>query len=371
MKIAVDALGIHYYGGGRTATLNLFETLLTMDDGNEYQFFLTQHEPSLVTKSGNATQLISPFINRFLVRIWAQLVIPREVRNFNLVHFSKHLGVFGIQPPSLVTIYDMTTLVHPELFPAFDVWYWRTIQRRTLHQAEKIIAISNNTAMDVASYYHIPDEKISIIYPAIADHFQPAPEREILEVRDRYSLPNKYIIHVGRIDKKKNLTMLVRAFDRFRERYNNEINLVLVGEDYPKSFDTQLRPTIEHLGLNRKVIFTGRVPDQDVPALYSGALVTVFPSIHEGFGLAPIEAMACGSPVLGHGAGAFREVAGDAALILDVVGVDHLADGLYQIIEDEELRRDLRKQGISRAANFKPEKTATQTLKIYEEIGKK
>jgi glycosyltransferase involved in cell wall biosynthesis len=368
MRIAVDALGIHYYGGGRTATLNLFETLLKIDKDNEYLFFLTEHEPSLYSESGRSKQIISPMKNRFLVRIWVQLIMPISVRDFDLIHFAKHLGVFKISSPSVVTIFDMTTLVHPELFPLIDVWYWRHLQPRTLLNAENIIAISKNTAKDVAKFYPGTEDKLRVIYPAIGTRFHPIQHDQISDVRSRYKIPEKYLIHIGRIDKKKNLTFLVKAFDIFKKSDSNEIKLVFVGEDYPKSPDLELRPTIDILGLEDDVIFTGQIPDQDIPALYSGALATLFPSIHEGFGLAPIEAMASGSPVVGHMAGAFKEVAGDAALIVDSQSEDSFASALSRVVNDQELRHELIERGISRAGDFEPFKTATQTLRLYEEI---
>jgi glycosyltransferase involved in cell wall biosynthesis len=368
MRIAVDALGIHYYGGGRTATLNLFEALLAMDDKNEYLFFLTNPEPSLISHEGKASQYIAPVKNRFLVRVWAQVVIPIIARNFDLIHFSKHLGVFGISTPYVVTIYDMTTLVHPEIFPTIDVWYWRTLQKRTLTNASRIIAISNNTANDIHRIYNLAEDKVRVIFPAIAERFRPIPSELATNVLDTYNVPESYIIHVGRIDKKKNLTLLVKAFARYLDRTSSETNLVLVGEDYSKSADKELRPVIKQLGLEQHVIFTGRVPDKDLPALYSGALATVFPSVHEGFGLAPIEAMACGCPVIGHRAGAFKEVAGNAALILDSIGEETLSEGLSQIINDPQLRSELKENGYERAAKFKPELTATQTKQLYEEV---
>ena len=368
MRIAVDGLGIHYYGGGRTATLNLFETLLTIDKDNEYLFFLTEHEPSLNSERGGSKQIISPMKNRFLVRIWAQMVMPRSVRDFDLVHFAKHLGVFKISPPSVVTIFDMTTLVHPELFPIIDVWYWRTLQPRTLFNAENIIAISKNTAKDVAKFYPGTEDKLRVIYPAIGTRFKPIQHDQISDVKSKYKIPENYLIHIGRIDKKKNLTFLVKAFDKFRNSVSSDIKLVFVGEDYPKSPDLELRPTINLLGLEDDVIFTGRIPDQDIPALYSGSLATVFPSIHEGFGLAPIEAMACGSPVIGHMAGAFQEVAGDAALIVESQSEDSFAGALSRAVNDQDLRQELIELGISRAGDFDPLKTATQTLRLYEKI---
>lgn len=132
-KIAIEALGIHDFGGGRTATLMLLEALFAIDTENQYLVILSQYEPSLASVSGNVRQWIAPFKNRFMLRIWAQLLIPFVTRRYDLVHFAKNLGVFGLTSPNIVTIYDMTTLVHPELFPYFDVWYWQHIQKRTLH----------------------------------------------------------------------------------------------------------------------------------------------------------------------------------------------------------------------------------------------
>lgn len=368
VKITVDALGIHYPGGGRTATLNLFESLLELDSNNCYLFFLTQAEPTLRRQDRNVHQIISPTKNRFLVRVWAQIIIPYHSRDCDLVHFSKNLGVFTVGIPYVVTVYDLTILLYPDIFPAIDVWYWRTLERHTLTHATKVIAISQNTARDIKRYYDIAEDMIRVIYPAIGDQFKPVPKHIADGVLSRYDLPRDYFIHVGRIDRKKNLTMLVRAFHRFKLKTSQPTKLVLVGEVYPKSPDPELIPTIEALDLKNEIIFTGRIPDQDLPALYSQARVTLFPSLHEGFGLAPIEAMACGSPVIGHKAGAFVEAAGDAAMILDHISEEDLAEALITLNKDEKMRKELSDRGLERARHFRKEFSARQTLDLYREI---
>ena len=368
MKIAIEALGIHYFGGGRTATLNLFEALFALDTRNEYLIFLSQPEPSLNTQTGNVTQRIAPLKNRFLLRIWAQLFLPSAVRGYDLVHFAKNLGVFGVSTRTVVTIYDMTTLVHPELHPRFDVWYWRHIQRRTLQNADKIIAISSTTADDIHRFYKIPKVRLQVIYPAYAKHFKPASPEEIAWIRERYGLLEEYILHVGRIDRKKNLTVLVRAFAEFRQRTAFKGKLVLVGEEYRKSRDTTLNPTIEQLGLKNEVLFTGRVPDGDLPALYSGALVTIYPSLHEGFGLAHVEALACGSPLIASAAGAVREVLAEAATLLDTTSIETIADALTRVTKDPNLRQEMQRRGLAHVKQFQGEHSARQTLQLYEEL---
>ncbi len=370
MKIAIDALGIHYVGGGRTATMTLLEGLFELDHKNEYRVFLSQPEPSLQSDAGNVHQVVVPFKNRFLLRAWAQLFLPGITRGFDVVHFSKNLGAFGISTPSVVTMYDMTTLVHPELLPKFDVWYWKTLQKQTLHSATRVIAISQATADDLIRFYQLPAEKIRVIYPAIAHHFKPASNQEIQNVRHKYGLENPYLIHVGRLDRKKNIPFLIESFANFRKQANQEVNLALVGEVYPKSIDATIQPTLERCQLGEAVRFTGRVPDQDLPALYSGAVASVLTSLHEGFGLAPIEAMACGTPLIAYSSGAIPEMAGGAALLIDRLDSIQFSAAMTEIISNPDRRQALRLAGLSRAVQFNGRQTASQTLDLFREIYK-
>lgn len=366
MRIAIDALGIHDFGGGRTATLNLLAGLLALDTRNHYRVYLSQREPSLESVTGNLQQVIAPFKNRFLMRLWAQVFFPFLTRKDDLIHYAKNLGVFGIHIPSIVTMYDLTTLVHAELFPWIDVWYWKNIQKLTLQKARRIIAISEATARDIAEYYQISPSKIKVIYPSIDPQFHPVAPGIVAETRQRYGLPERYLLHVGRIDRKKNLTMLVQAFSRCQE--TEQLKLVLVGHVYQKSQDLDLIPTIERLGMKEKVIFTGRAPDADLPAIYSGALAAVFPSLHEGFGLTPLEALACGIPLITHRAGAVQEAVGDAAIILERLSVDDLAQAIIRVVQDVDLRQELRRCGIERAAKYQREKNARETIALYQEV---
>lgn len=366
MKIAIEALGIHSAGGGRTATLTVLENLEKIDQDNQYTLYLSQFEASIQSK--NFHQVIVPFKNRLLLRMWAQFTLPLATRGQDLVHFMKNLGAFGIVAPSMVTMYDLTTLVHPELFPALDVWYWRHIQKRTLENADRIIAISQTTAEDLINFYHLSPDKFRVIYPAIASHFGPASEIAIEGVRKKYGLPHRYLIHVGHIDRKKNLTFLVNVFADFCRRADFDGNLVLVGEVYPKTMDHILVPTIEKLGIQNRVTFTNFVPDKELPALYSGAFAAVFPSLHEGFGLAPVEAMACGTPLIAHRAGAIPEVVGDAAIILDKLDSDAFTDVLQDLYTSSHRWHELRRLGLERSRRYSGETTARQTLELYQEV---
>ena len=369
MRIAIDALGIHYYGGGRSAILGLLEGLFSIDHENEYYVFLNRHEPSISAKK-NAHQVISPFNNRFITRIWAQITFPNHTRNSDIIHHTKNLGVFGLSIPSVVTIHDLTTLVHPELFPLSDVLYWKTLEKRTVRNASRVIAVSQNTANDICKYYGIPTGKIQVIFNSISPRFKPASTLDVAKVREKYHLPERYILHVGRIDLKKKLTLLVEAFALAKRISGTDFStsLVLVGEVYHKSQDQTLQPTIERLGLTSQVLFTGGVPDNDLPAIYSGADTTISASVHEGFGLSAVESIACGTPLIAYQAGALPEVVGEAALLVDTLDKESIASALVKINNDEALRSDLREKGLIRAQKYKGELNSRQTLKLYEQV---
>jgi glycosyltransferase involved in cell wall biosynthesis len=365
MKVAIDALGIHYYGGGRSATLNLLKALFARDDEYTYRVFLTQPEAELAIP-GKVEQIIIPVTNRMAVRAWAQAVIPFMTRDCDLIHFMKNLGVFGLRQPNVVTMYDMTTLVYPQLLPKFDVLYWKTIQKWTLHQATRVIAISANTARDIKRFYAIPPEKIDIIYPACADHFTPATAQEIARVRQRYGLAEPYILHLGRLDRKKNASQLVRAYHKIRTDSNYLGKLVFVGEEYSKGVDHSLYTTIQELGLVEHVQFTGPAPDADLPIILSGAQVAVMTSLHEGFGIVALEAMSCGVPTVVNRAGAVHEVVGDAGIVLDGNNLEDIAHALILVTQQSAIRTWMHRRGLQQASRFSWEKAADATIQTYQ-----
>ncbi|MBC8504179.1 MAG: glycosyltransferase family 4 protein [Anaerolineales bacterium] len=368
MKIAIEALGIHDYGGGRTATLNLLHNLLEIGQDNQYLVILSAPEPELVAR--NLQQWIAPTQNRFLMRIWVQLVFPLKLRNYDLIHFAKNLSVFGLPTPALVTIYDMTTLIFPELFPKSDVWYWQYLQKYSLRSVERIIAISETTRRDIQTYYGVDPEKISVIYPSIHPRFQPAPFEHIQRARARYNLPDDYILHVGRIDRKNNIALLIEAFAHFLQHIDPAYDgsLVIVGGEYAKSPDHRLSEIITRNNLFKRIIFTDRVPNSDLPSIYSGAQVAVVTSHHEGFGLAAVEAMACETPLIANRKGAIPEVVGDAAMLLENPNPESLANAMFEVISSRSLQKHLKKLGRDRAKRFQTKTDARKTLEVYKDM---
>ena len=370
MRIAVDALGISQPGGGRSATLNLLQPLLALDHDNDYLIFVDAHEPSLAGY-GNVRQVDSPTQHRFAVRAWAQATWPLLLRRerAQVIHYTKNLTTLLNPCPSVVTVHDLTILVHPEIYPAIDVWYWRTIERACLQRVDRIIAVSASTGQDLERIYGLPAERIEVINEGIDDSFGPVSSGEVARVRAKYQLPPDYLLHVGSISAKKNLSTLARAYGRLVAQGKFDGALVLVGRSYWRGGDDALDAHMAREARAGDIIRTGPVPQSDLPALYAGATCFVFPSLHEGFGLVPLEAVACGTPVVASRVGALDELLGQVALFVeDPLDDVALADQISLLLEDSGLRDTLRSRGLERAPHFSRETAARKTLSLYRTL---
>jgi glycosyltransferase involved in cell wall biosynthesis len=197
--------------------------------------------------------------------------------------------------------------------------------------------------------------------------YRPATIKQIQYVKTKYNIPDNYLLHVGRIDKKKNLPTLVEAFAQVKSQERKFVNLklVIVGGVYYKSQDDTLIPTIKRLNLNKDVIFTGNISDEDLPAIYSCSRAFVYPSLHEGFGLVAVEAIACGTPVIAHKSGGVEEAVGSAAILLDIIDKESLSDSIIQVLNDDNLRKSMVEAGLEQARKYNQESIANKTLDLY------
>lgn len=367
MRILVEALGISKFGGGRTATLNLFEALLILAPDDNFIFLLESFEPSLDNR--NARQIIISPRNRIVARLWLQANLPRLAKQerVDLVHFAKNLAVFGIQAKTIVTLYDLTLLQFSDGFPKIDLLYWKFLQPIMLRRIDKIHAISQNTANDLRDLYHLSDEQIEVIYTPYHPSFRPLASDEVERIRDYYGLRGQIIMHIGSFGPKKNLETLIKAFAKITNIFSGK--LVLVGGSYRPGYDIPLKALVDQLGLTEKILFTGIVPQQDLPGLINAATVMVYPSLHEGLGMVAIEAMACGTPLIVSAGGALQETVGNSGLIVqDPCNIDELASAIQRICCDQILRETLRHRGLVRSKAFTPHFAANRFLSLYHEV---
>jgi len=374
MRIGIDLIPIT----GREAGLQryaqqLVEGLAEYDRKNQYILFINANVPSnLITDQDNLkiTRVKTPPKVHFF---WEQLYLPFHtcLRELDLLHSPVSAPPY-IKLPSVrtvVTVHDLTFILYPETMKSLARRYWNFFMKRGVQKAGRVIAISQSTKTDLMEYLRIPEEKIRVI-PRYPDRrFIEFTEKEDLinsRVREKYRLPDRYILYVGTLEPRKNLVRLIKAYAQVKRDPSITQSLVIAGKKgwlYDSIFEV-----VKALHLEDEVIFTGFVDDEDLPALYSQADLFVYPSLYEGFGLPPLEAIVCGTPVLTSNCSSLPEVVGDAGLLVDPKNVDEIAKGILQVLKNRELREELREKGLERAKHFSPQRAIEATIEVYREI---
>lgn len=238
--------------------------------------------------------------------------------------------------------------------------------KKALEKADYLISISECTKRDLISHFKVPENKISVIYSGVTKNFYPRPEEEITRILKKYQIHNDYMFFVGTLQKRKNLDRLLEAYHKISKNHFKQLVLVLAGE--PGWGGQEFISKIQDSKLENKVRLLGYVPEEDLPALYSGAKLFFFPSLYEGFGLPVLEALACGCPVLCSNTSAIPEVAGNAAILADPLDVDKLTQEGLKLLTDENLRQALRQKGFEQIKKFSWEKMASEIIFLYKKI---
>ena len=369
LRIAIDAHSVGTgLGGNESYATNLIETLAEIDTVNDYTLFVTR--PTAVERFSNRWPNFSvraTLPHTPLIRI--PLTLSAELRRHPVDVLHVQFTAPPFSPcPVVVSIHDLSFEHLPQTFKWRSRKQLRITVRRSARQAAQVIALSEHARNDLIATYGLQPEKVRVVPLAAPAHFAPVTdEEEIQRVRQTYGIKGDYILSVGAIQPRKNLSRLVAAYARLRGvgPRGKLPQLVLVGK-CAWLYDDTLR-TIKELEVSEAVILTGYVPESDLPALYSGALCFVYPSYFEGFGLPPLEAMKCGAPVIVGNQTSLPEVVGDAGVQFDPFDVDDMAAKIEEVISDSNLRANLRVKGLNRAKLFDWRETARQTLAIYEQ----
>jgi glycosyltransferase involved in cell wall biosynthesis len=377
LRIALDTRRVADFGIG-TYIRNLVRALACVDDRNHYTLITTETMvpeftglppnfetaifPGSKTKGAARTGLAQVRYGLFLRKLEA-----------DLFHIPLNAVPLLMPKPYLVTIHDMSTL----LFSS-QLGYGNRLRhfylRRGLIRADRVIAVSMATCRDVEAVLGIPEQRMRVVYnaPDPTFHAPNAAEPEIQRVLDRYRIPYPFLLYVGRTNPHKNIPRLVEAFAVLRGEIQDhpvysDLRLLIIGDEisrYPA-----LRHAVIQSRVEDTVRFLGFVPIDTLRAFYQAASAFVFPSLYEGFGLPPLEAMACGTPVVCSNVSSLPEVVGDAAEIVNPENVFDIARGMREVLLNQSLRDSLVTRGFEQARRFSWERTAQQVLDAYEEIG--
>lgn len=294
--------------------------------------------------------------------LWEQTVLPWRVRR-RLLWSPSNTGPLAV-PRQVLTVLDLAALDHPEWFGSrFASWYgW--LLPRLVHRVKRIVAISEFTKRRLVERLKVPKEKVAVVFPGVDPRFSPRPSNEVREALAALGVPSEeYVLTLGSLEPRKNLSELLEAWAKLEGLIPANTWLVIAGgAGASHVFQRQ-----DLTQISNRVYFTGYVDDRYLPALYAGAKAFVYPSTYEGFGLPPLEAMASGTPVIVGTAKALSEVCGDAGLSVSDAGADSLAILLKRVMEDEQLQRTLRAEGLQRARLFTWDRAAESFLNVLLE----
>ncbi|MDM7916647.1 MAG: glycosyltransferase family 1 protein [Candidatus Eisenbacteria bacterium] len=364
LRIGVLLRHIEEKGGIAVYTKNLLETLFRIDETNSYLLLYSRpSQRGRIALGPRVTEHLLTFPTKLL---WDQIRVPvfAARRSIDLIFQPKlsipMLGRFA----RVFTLHGAEQFEAPEAFAAGDRLYTRLAMPLYCRRADAVLLGTETAARSAAAHLGVDPSRFVAIPLAAHSRFRPVGREEALAVAARYGVAPPYLLFVGGLAPLKNFGNLLRAFASIAK---GRPHLLLAPGFLRRAWSADLA-LLEELGLAGRVRFPGFVPDEDLPALYSLADLLVLPSLSEGFGIPIVEAMACGCPVVATRAGGCPEVAGDAAVLVDPRDPAAIAGGILRVLEDPALREDLIARGLQRASQFCYERTARETLALFERI---
>jgi glycosyltransferase involved in cell wall biosynthesis len=367
VRVAIDARKLHDYGIG-TYVRNLVGELARQNDATEYVLICQPGDAGYVRSLGPRFAAFVERAGNYSVR--EQMSVPLALARAKVDLF--HAPHYVVSPltrcPYVVTIHDCIHLRFPQYLPSRAAhFYARTMMTMAARRAERILTVSQASKDDILHYLGVPADKVEVIYNALDERLAapPTPD-EIARVRERYQLTSPFILYAGNIKPHKNVDRLIEAFSILRRRGVDGVKLLIIGDEISKY--PNLRRLVHRFQLHQHVRFLGFVPDAMLAVLYRLAGVFVFPSLYEGFGLPPLEAMAAGAPVITSNVSSLPEVVGDAAILIDPMDAGAIADAMARVLGDEGLRQELIRRGCARVKTFSWARSVARVRQVYSEI---
>lgn len=366
MRIAIDARKLHDFGIG-TYIRNLLRQLALLDTDTEYVVLTRSTDLGIASQLGPNFQARADRSRPYSLA--EQVSIPISLRRARADLF--HSPHYVLPPLSrgraIVTIHDCIHLRFPQYLPNRAAYYYaRTFMWSAGRQADRILTVSEASKRDIVDMLGVSEDKITVIYNAIEEGFwRPPPEDEVKRIRERFQLDRPFLLYVGNVKPHKNLERLIDAFHRVRQG-GTDLTLLIIGDQITRY--TTLRQAVHRHQLHKYVRFLGYVPEQTLSILYRLATAFVFPSLYEGFGLPPLEAMASGTPVVTSNVSSLPEVVGDAAVLVDPYDPDSIAEAIERVVSDTTLRASMVERGYVRAREFSWERSVRRIRDIYAEV---
>jgi glycosyltransferase involved in cell wall biosynthesis len=367
-KIGIDA---RFYrsstaGIGRY-TRGLLHQLSQIDRENEYHIFITpEDDKEYDIKAKNFHKVVVP-ITHYSVAEQTKFLLILNKYKFDLVHFLNFNHPIFYTKPFITTIHDLTMLLYP-VGRSQKSWLrkyaFNKVMKNAAQKSSSVIAVSDRTREDIIKYIGGRKNKIKVIYEACDDMYHNRyPASKLLEFRKKYHLTDKFILFVSQWRPHKGLPELIKSFEILKSKYNISHKLVITGK--PNKHFPSIIQTIKKSKYYQDICLPGFVPDSDLPLFYNSAEAFIFPSFYEGFGLGPLEAMACGTPVVSSNLSCMPEILGDAPVYFDPNKVANMAEKIYSVISNPHLRQKIKKKGLLRVKKYSWRKMAQETLLLY------
>lgn len=368
LKILLDALQAGNESGTGRYTEELLRGLPLVDEGVEVRPFLAEGidvlslgctEESVIRVDTGSALAGSRYRNKR---------IRKDLKSFqpDIVHYTATIGSQSKakkwdKSKVVLTVHDLGFLREPKWFKKSRAVYYKKMIRKSVDYADRIIADSCVTADDLMTYLNIRESKIDVVPLGVSEHYQQADEDAKREARAKYKLPDRFFLYVGTIEPRKNIVRIVEAYGEIASSV--ELDLVIAGRDGWKV--KPVHKAIRKSPVRDRIHLPGFVAQEDLPAVYSCAEILVWPSLWEGFGLPPLESMACGTPVVTSNMSSMPEVVEQSAIMVDPFSTEKIAFGMQRLVTDVTLYKGLRNSGLNRAARYSWSVTADMTLDVY------
>ena len=312
----------------------------------------------------NVSPKTLPIPYHYLIWSISTSIQKRFFSQFDIIH---NMCQYPIIPPrdkkSIITIYDLIPVLYPDLVTPIYAWQSRTFLPRILKRTNRILTISNHTKNDLIERYHINPDRIDVTPLGVSNHFKPYDFEKVSKFKEKYNLLSPYVLFVGALEPKKNITGIIKAFSLCLKQ-KPKLNLVLAGK--PSWKFQEIYSLILTLNLKNNVRVLNFIPYQDLPLLYTGAEVFVFPSRYEGFGLPPLEAMKCGTPVIVSDKSSLPEIVGEKGLMVNPDDIQGLSNLILRVVEEPDFRNEMREYYLKRADIFTWKRCIDGTIQSYE-----